>query len=253
MLSIYYSESEKPLVRWTIGPVSDIGHEILCESVRRFSEVYPEFDRVVCYNHIERPKLPVSCDYFDQSTYPHPCQLSEPDSNIEQATGCGWKLVPPRLRPKGLELFIDNDLIIRNRIKELDEWIKDKTSGLISEGLHRKRMFGMFDGFISPEIRACAGLFGMPPYFDFMEKIKHYTSYSDKPLGGYDEQGLTVATVTNMSRYILVPLSSLHICEDHVPFPDSLPDALHFVGANRKPWHRGWKAYKKASRQILMI
>jgi hypothetical protein len=245
----------KPLVRWTIGPVTSIGYEILLESISRFSILYPEFKKILCFNHIDKlilKKLTDSCDFYQSSADDVPCLLCLPDKNIEEATGCGWKLAPPRLNPQGLELFIDNDLIIRKRLPQIDLWLKNGDYGLIAEGLNRKRMYGIFDSFVPPNIHANAGLFGLPPGFDFGKQIADYANYLNGGLGGYNEQGLTVATVVNMPKYIMVPLSKLHISEDHSEFPQKIPDAIHFVGANRKEWHRGWAHYKKITRSILM-
>jgi hypothetical protein len=152
------------------------------------------------------------------------------------------------LRLGGHELWLDNDVVICERLQSIDRWLNEKCA-IISEGLSRKRMYGEFDKFIRPGIHACAGLFGLPGGFDFAERLSHYMQFATKPLGGYDEQGLTASIVTNANSWILVPLSELHICEDHAEFPQMLPPALHFVAANRKPWHRGWKAYQR--RKIL--
>ena len=57
----------KPLVRWTIGPVSELGHKILKRSVENFKKIYPEFDCVVCYNNIEKKLLDeIHVDLFEQ-------------------------------------------------------------------------------------------------------------------------------------------------------------------------------------------
>jgi hypothetical protein len=247
----------KPVVRWTIGPVSDIGFEILNDSINFFTEAYPEFDYFICYNKIDLNKIKIKkkhkISFIFQEEFLPPCLLTPPDNNLEEASGCGWKLVPPRLRIGALELFIDNDIIIRNRMPSIDKWLSLKNYGLISEGLNRKRMFGKFDNFIPSHIRACAGLFGLPVNFDFNKQIKYYSSHIASSLGGYDEQGLTVASIVNIGKYIMVPLSSLYISEDHVPFPEKIPDGIHFVGANRKPWHRGWHYYKSIIKSIKMI
>ena len=42
----------KPLIRWTMGNVSEAGWECLSESTRLLPKVYPEFDYVICYNSI---------------------------------------------------------------------------------------------------------------------------------------------------------------------------------------------------------
>lgn len=246
----------KFLARWTIGPVTQIGFDILSESLYSFAKIYPEFTKVVCCNNIDLNKINhirEICNIELQQEKFAPCKLLKPSTNLEEATGCGWKLVPPRLNLKGLELFIDNDIIIRKRLPQIDEWLARADCGLIAEGLSRKRMYGVFDSFVPPNIHANAGLFGLPPGFDFGKQIADYANFLNGGLGGYNEQGLTVATIVNMPKYIMVPLNKLHISEDHADFPEEIPDAIHFVGANRKEWHKGWSHYKKVTQNILML
>jgi hypothetical protein len=236
----------KPLARWTLGPVTATGKKILRESVKLFAKAHPEFDRVVCYNHVEASELvdlSNLAELVEQSANAVPCDLSLPSNDPDEATGCGWKLSPPRLRLDAHELFLDNDLVIRERLLEIEAWLGGN-SGIIAEGLHRRRMFGVFDKHIGAHIHACAGLAGFPPGFDIQEQIVNYSPFlCGKSFGGYDEQGMTTAMITNMAHYILVPLTTCHIAEDHQIFPDKMPRAVHFTGANRKEWHRGWSAY----------
>lgn len=239
----------KPLVRWTLGPVSDLGYEILLESIIRFMSLYPEFDRVLCYNNIDKNNLKKFSKYvtlFEQKEEDLPCLVKPPDRTTGAATGCGWKLCSPRLRPNSLELFLDNDLVLFSKISEIDDWMKSKRHGVISEG--RWQMFGGFRNFINPKYRLCAGLFGLPPFFSFHKHIRYFYSYFNKPLGAYDEQGLTAATVSNMKNFYVVPITKLKIIENHDFFVDIKKEAvcgIHFVGANRKTKHSGWEKYKK--------
>lgn len=243
----------RPLVRWTMGDVSEAGHEILRESVRCFAAIYPEFDRIICHNHLdELYLLGIDAELRNQTLADAPCVLAEPIDNYEESTGCGWKLCPPRLRPDSHELWLDNDLVICKRIEEIDRWLAGNKA-IITEGLGRRRMFGLYDEHISPELRLCAGLFGLPPHFDFAAAIRSRIDVMEgKPLGGYDEQGLTASVVTSMD-YIIVPLSQVHIAEDHVPFSSHLYAGFHFAGANRKPWHRGWQSYKKTQAGLRLF
>lgn len=246
----------KPLARWTMSNVSSAGFEILHESFKWFSQVYPEFDRILCYNNVAEELMEpfsVYAQLYKQTDNDLPCSIMGPDDDVEVATGSGWKLAPHRLRNEACELFVDNDVVIRERLPSIDAWLADGQSGLISEGLHRRRMYGEFDSSVPDGVHACAGFFGLPPNFDFRERILYFMQLLEgRPLGGWNEQGLTVAVVTNMTRYILVPLTSMHICEDHVPFPDKMPPAIHFVGSNRKSWHNGWKAYKRHTRRLYL-
>lgn len=240
----------KPIARWTIGPVNNLGFKILKESIISFSKVYPEFDLVLCHNNLEDFSAIsdidsiVDIDFHEQIGTDVPCSLKNPDDNTEEATGCGWKLSPPRLRMGSHELWIDNDLVIRQRLYSIDRWLQSETS-LISAGVGRCRMYGEFDFFVPEGLHLCAGLFGLPPNFDFHNKIKQVSLYADQPLGGFNEQGITAAIVTGFRDFITVPLEQLWISEDHVEFPSITPPAIHFVGANRKSWHKGWKSYKE--------
>ena len=240
--------NKKPLARWTLGPVSSIGHEILLESIQKFKKIYPEFDCILCFNNINPDiveKFRPYVDLYQQKKHELPCPVLPPNFLNSFATGCGWKLSPPRLRIKGLELFLDNDLVIFDRIKEIDDWINSGRHGIITEG--KQRLFGAFSEFIKPNYKLCAGFFGLPPFFNFEKHIKYYFEYFKQPLDAFDEQGLSAAVVSNMKNFIIVPLSKVAILEDHLPFPDiknSEIGGIHFVGANRQPWHRGWLSYK---------
>lgn len=246
----------KPVARWTIGDVSETGFKILYESVKKFHNIYPEFKKIICYNNINLNKikhLESYAEFFQQKEIDSLIKLLPSNPNDDhQADGCGWKLCPPRLSCDSHELFIDNDLVILKRIEEIDRWLKCNDKTIISEGHPRSRMFGIFDKHIPDNIRACAGLFGLPPNFDFAKEIIKLKKLTCKPnflIGGWDEQGLTTAIVTK-SDFVLIPLSKVYISEDWVDKPLGNVDyidyhGIHFVGANRKPWHRGWKFYKK--------
>jgi len=233
---------KQPLVRWTIGPTNSTGLEILRESVSLFSYVYPEFKRVVCFNHIEKSQLVgVDADLLEQNSDMVPFELRRPDSNPEEASGCGWKLCPPRLNSEGYELWIDNDLVILKKVPSIDHWLS-VGGGIISKGSGRRRMYGAYDGSVPAGLHVCAGLFGLPPSFDFQSAIESRL-LRHIPLGGYDEQGLTASILTNMDMCHIVPSSEVCICEDYLEFPE-VSCGIHFAAANRKPWHRGWKFYK---------
>src|SRR5688572_12825908 len=102
----------KPLARWTVGKVTNTGMEILRESVRVFGRIYPEFDRVVCYNNVERP---AGFDgLYEQMATDLPYPLLGPDADPGEggSPASGWKLCPPRLRPEAHELWLDNDIVV---------------------------------------------------------------------------------------------------------------------------------------------
>jgi hypothetical protein len=240
---------EKPIARWTLGPVSNLGHEILLESLKQFTSVYPEFDRVVCYNNIDQFTVEKFAPYaklYEQKEDELPCQVLQHDPKKDYACGCGWKLSPSRLRINAHELFLDNDLVIFARIPEIDQWIASRRHGLISEG--KWGLFGAFSEFIQPNYKLCAGLFGLPPFFNFNKHIKYFFNYFKQPLDAYDEQGMTSAIVSNMKKFYIVPIQKLRIIENHDFTPDIAKEqiaGIHFVGANRRFSHYAWQGYKK--------
>jgi hypothetical protein len=152
--------------------------------------------------------------------------------------GWGWKLVPPRLRIDAHELWIDNDIVFRERLPSIDVWLKTNKA-IISTGL--QRAYGIFEDSIKDETPYCAGFFGLPPGLDFGERIKHYCQQlKGTPLGYYDEQGITVSVVLE-NNPVVVPLSELSIVKK---LTKPYPKAMHFIGVNRTANHEAWSQYK---------
>jgi hypothetical protein len=237
----------KPLARWTIGPTSKCGMEILKESVQLFSKIYPNIDRIICYNQIEKPSIK-NVKFYEQKCSEIDYPLTDAEEKPTELgrvlggmAGSGWKLTPARLRMSSHELWIDNDILIHKRIPELDLWLKNNCC-LVSEGLGRN--YGeTFCSMIKPYLKVCAGFFGLPPNFNFQEEIKKYTRFlNGKSLGSYDEQGLVAAITTN-NDHIVVPLKEIAIIEPDCHLQDNT-SAFHFVGLNRTEGHRGWERYK---------
>lgn len=244
----------RPLIRWTLGSVKKMGAEVFLHSMELTRRTYPECDFVVCCNNNADTSLIKDVDIYEQKIgevgYPleepnknKPINMPGVDGNATETTASGWKLSPPRLRINAHELWIDNDIVIRKRIPELDRWLTSSgNSGIISEG--NGRFYGLFDKYIPPQFRLCAGFFGLSPQVDFQSMIlERCKLLNGKPLGGYDEQGLVCDIVVDLPQFIVVPSQSLCIAE--FDLPDKLPPAIHFVGSNRKNNnHKGWNKYK---------
>lgn len=235
----------RPLARWTIGAVIDQGFETLRQSIRRFRLLYKEFDLVVCRNNLEShqkrwlDRLGVELHTQKESDLGYPiASAKDPPGWKSSMPGWGWKLVPPRLRISSHELWIDNDIVFRERLPSIDEWL-DTGRSIISTGL--QRAYGVFDDQIKDETPYCAGFFGLPPGLDFGERIRYYClRLEGKPLGYYDEQGVTVSVVLE-NNPVIVPFSELSIIKK---LTKPYTKAMHFIGVNRTTNHEAWNQYK---------
>ena len=234
----------RPLWRWTIGEVSEVGWEIFSESVRQAVKVYPEFDFVICHNNLSLEEViflkkwgvPLHSQKFE-----YPFQYCE-----KNQTDYSWKLVPPRLRMDAHELWVDNDLVIRDRIPEIDQWLVSQTT-MISASKEVISRYGRFTDSIDPWIKCCAGFFGLPPGFDLEARINELCM---EPLVNYDEQGLVTKIVTGTTGWIEVDFENLKMLgswnPERIGMPHRLPPGVHFVGSNRaktKEW-KPWLCYK---------
>lgn len=237
--------TKKPLLRYTMGKVSSLGWTILFESIRNIKKVYPEFDIVICHNKLSFEEISMLTDLGVDLIAQD--QLEQTFAFVDDDEGkirnfC-WKLMPPRLRLESHELWVDNDIIIRERIEGIDRWLQGSTS-IISRGFCHD--YGRFAKSMQFKDSCCAGFFGLPPNFDFQSEINRLCD--GKPLKGFDEQGLVSVIVTSIEGFIMLPHRDLVLLsETWKPRPDFwIPKGLHFARSNRFTNHVSWKLYKTA-------
>lgn len=241
----------KPLVRWTFGMASSTGLEILAHAVKRFRKIYPEFDYVICCNNlkpgqieiVEKLNVRIYWQNIADLKYPLEPPTSQPGWK-GMWPHLGIKLCPPRLNPEGHELWIDNDIVVRERLPTVDQWLtSDKC--IITQG--HGRQYAAFESYIPEEVLCSGGFFGVPPNFDLESTILHecHTILKGKPIAYYDEQGLVTKMMTERPHF-LVPMDEVLVVKE-LPDKHSLPPALHFIGANRTEQHPQWLQYKSYS------
>lgn len=234
-----------PLLRYTIGKVSKAGWDILYESIRMIRKIYPEFDVAVCYNNLsEQDKLRLrnfDVELHDQDSINPGFRFIEKDDG--RVRNFAWKIIPGRLRPSTHELWVDNDIVIRNRFPCLDRWLESNT-GIISRGFNKD--YGVFtdDMHLMAKEACCAGFFGLPPHYD-LDKTIHEV-IGDYEMEGFDEQGFIAKVVTDIEGYILIPRREIALLSEYWrPRADFwFPPAIHFARANRFENHMAWRAYK---------
>ena len=233
----------RPLWRWTICDVAKLGWEIFIESVRHAPKVYPEFDFVICYNNLMEDRLASLQKYSIPLLAQDESMSVVPHYEVKVCKDFAWKIIPPRLRIEAHELWVDNDLVIRDRIPAIDDWLAINT-GIISKGF--SSCYGRFADKIDPDVDCCAGFFGLPPHFDFGAWI--IEACKGEPLVEFDEQGLVVYTVSKLPDFIVVPYFNLRMWGHwQSEFNSSFPEGIHFCGANRTDQLRSWDYYRATS------
>lgn len=214
----------KPLVRWTIGPVKPAGYEALRISITKFVSLY-DVEIAICYNG--HPPI-------------HRDDILLVKQESEKAKGVAWKLYPPRLDISRHELFIDNDLILHERIDQIDDFFASDST-LLLEGLFRN--YGRLDKDVPQGYRINSGLFGIPPGFDLKVWLDFYgenwEANANPASFTFDEQGLIAASLLRYKRFNVIPNDVITDCGTH--FLES--KGMHFVGLNRQERHKPWNDY----------
>lgn len=235
----------RPLFRWTIGGnVSDAGWECLSESLRITPKVYPEFDCVVCYNNLNDEQLQrlksLRVDLYEQKPENIGVPYEFNKDTTKSVSNHAWKLCPLRLRHEAHEIWIDNDIILWERIPEIDQFLSQNIP-IVSQTWSRE-LYGAFDSDVPEGFSICAGFFGLPPHYPFREKIA-VLLFERRPLSGYDEQGMMASMiVNNEDGWIGIEpynLNQLGWWEYYKVFPKG----GHFIRLNTGT-NSGWETYK---------
>lgn len=219
--------------RWTLGPSNPAGIECLHRSIECFQRLY-KAEIIVCYNGNVPDRLQ-GVRLYDQS--PHLGDRVTP-------LGVAWKLYPGRLNPSSHELFIDNDLILTDRLPEINQFLVSNTT-LLLEG--ESRNYGRFDRHVPREFKINSGLFGVPPGFDLDRQIAFYTTKWERNAGPgfeasatFDEQGLVAAILLSHPKYLIVSGTDVRNCE----WSFEKAKGYHFVGLNRRFFHHPFQEFK---------
>ena len=232
----------KPLVRFTIGNASNTGFECLERAIIQIQKLH-HVDVVVCHNcqkdkvaHLEHVTL------FDQS--------SHADDELPPM-GVAWKLYPPRLDINRHEILIDNDIILEERVPELDQFLQSTKHCLMLEG--ESRTYGRFQKHVPAGLNINSGIYGFPPGFDFGSYVQLYagkewemnatgTHASSKT---FDEQGLVAFILANQ-KHIIIPNTTITNCEKQW----IKGSGMHFIGLNRTESHIPYRAYLQSKLRI---
>lgn len=231
----------KPLVRWTIGDVKPAGHKSLELSIKKFTQLY-DVDVVVCHN----------CDVASLDYLPQEILYDQRQDWKIKPVGVSWKLYPPRLDSTRHEMVIDNDIIIEERIEEIDRFFNSDSTLLLEDVT---RTYGQFENYVPPEYCINSGIYGMPPEFNLQKYIDFYIKkWEINALGEhsesktFDEQGLIAISLLNYPSFAIIPETSVTICERE--FKKS--KGMHFIGLNRRRHHRPFQLYQTRRSKLYL-
>jgi hypothetical protein len=224
----------KPLFRWVVGPMSSEGLILFKMAVKKVKKIYGnKFDYLICYNNIEIDNLlDLKIDFFNQK------ELRKEHKEYDVS----WKLFPIRLRKQAHEIVMDSDVLLFDKIDEIDFFLESNCS-LVCEGLYRN--YGNYESKIPNDLRLNTGVYGMPPGFNFI--------FDRKSFSQFDEQGLMCSNLIK-NNYKLISLSTISIIDDNSNFEKYKllgSKGIHFVGINGGYDRKGNKNFKKYLSRLL--
>ncbi len=210
-------------------------------SIESFLRLY-EADVVICYNSDESPDLPYTLQ--DQRPY---------RSAVRQPMGVTWKFYPPRLDIAQKEIVIDNDIIFLEKIPEIDRFIEGNCTLLTED---ETRTYGRFDKYVPQPFRINSGIYGMPEGFDLNSYVEFFAGKEWEPnaIGvneesrSFDEQGLVALALLSYPHCVIIPETSMRNCSDQL----REGKGLHFMGLNRRSFHRPFQEYKSTLRKMYL-
>lgn len=254
----------KPLIRWTIGERStNQSFDVLSISIKLFKKNFNNFNHLICHNCTTEnyiKKLNQISDNLDIELFRQSwgdCPVKDELPIVENklsnvSSGSLWKFCPARLQLDTHEIIIDNDLIIADRLEKITQFLKSD-SILICEDTFR--FFGRYDNLHKEKIALNSGLIGLPPYYDFHNKLNTFWNENKKEKLSYaDEQGLVMALLNSEPNIKITTneISILHFdkfydgknwqCYSCFNFT---PSGFHFVGINRRENHIAWNLFKQ--------
>jgi hypothetical protein len=236
----------KPLARWTIGNSTPDGYKCLWESIASFQRFY-DLDVAICYN-CDPNNLGGIVPQFrliNQEDYRVTCKV--------EPKGVAWKLYPTRLDLNTHEIAIDNDIIIKSPIAEIDEFLSSDCT-LLLEG--DNRTYGRFERHVPPGFNINSGIYGMPPGFNLQKFLDFYVNdpWEKNAFGQhdenftFDEQGLIATALLSYKRFTIIPQTSIANCEHELVEGSG----HHFIGLNRRSFHRPYRLYKTSILPLLL-
>ena len=244
----------RPLIRWTMGNAIHQGLLALRESVISAIDCLGKdnFRWLICSNATESHCVRfieeiaaihgIEIRLSKRSEFPLD-SVMVPSGRTREASGSFWKICPPRLAMDTHEIILDNDVIVRKRFSEIDEFLaSDKTLVLEEDTSYHGRYFFLFN----PDEKFNSGILGYPPGYDMQQEICKYWRElgAFKVLnGGGDEQGLVTYTILQHPHIVIPKEKIVQVFAEG--------KCVHAV--NRVYWDKKYKCWTHGFKQIEKV
>ena len=227
-------------IRWTIGDVNPRGFASLRLSVwgawRRFGPAARYWIGVntvgVDAARARTGALPDAVEWEPIAREVPACLGAHLDASM--AEGVAWKLVPLRRFPDDHELALDNDVILWEVPRAVEDWLAGRAPFVLAEDV--RACFGRFAAQCGAR-PLNTGIRGLPPGFALGDALAGVLAADPGAAlaSELDEQGLQVAALRAAGDVAVVPRDEVTICS---PFPPHVPHlgraGAHFVGLNTR-------------------
>jgi hypothetical protein len=232
----------KPVVRWVVGACNPLGYDVLYESIINFKKIYKDkFLYCICYNSRQiHNKLKKSFNCVDR-VFNQRKLKNALTYNPEIKKGPHWKLYPPRIFKNQHELILDNDIIVYEKIEQIEEFLSNEDIFITTRAI-RRSYNKKYDNHIKQGFNINTGLVGLPPNFDYEQEIlKIMKNAKEEWSNHFDEQTL-VARILQNKKTIVIPFEILSSCCSLTRFAIG-KKGTHFIGAN-KGYDKWWNEFK---------
>lgn len=245
------------ILRWSIGPCSNLGIDVLKESVRTALDIFKGFEFYIGYNNIDPDILQINDkiklhkqdfnEFYIPIDFGIPVKRGNPKT--EKILGSYHKVIPARIDLNAYELLVDNDLVFLEMPDKIKEFLSSDKTLLCESSL---KFQGSYAEYFLPKEQYTSSLMGLPPGFDFESYIKStWKKYGEtKYLTYNEEQGLLTLSLKNDNSIILSKDEIVEVfynndlnCKLNRTL-HSKAKAFHFVGVNRNNHHQQWTQYK---------
>lgn len=228
------------LLRWNIGPCSELGEEVFKKSVRMACNFCAADIRlVVCYYNRESPKnLPEHVELLDISdlTWSYP----KPSNEI-------FNLFPLRLDINNYEIYLDNELIIHQPPRSFKRFLLSKNKFLKLESGNDN--YGIFSG-LNPKNppHTSYALFGFPPGYNPEKDINEIIK--ERPIENWDNGNAHGLIAGLLNSKICYSISELEISTFENGFKPAAC-GYHFKGISKKRYDQKWKDFNNLTLNFI--